>query len=103
MTEEELTAFNNDKTKQDRYLLVFTTICPHLGCSVNLDGTGSAFLCPCHTASFAPDGTRTGDSNPAPRDMDTLEWEIDLSDREFNRIKVKYQNFVSSQAEKKLA
>ena len=32
-----------------------------------------------------------------------LEWEIDASDPEFNRIKVKYQNFVTSQAEKIVA
>src|SRR6266446_8825811 len=33
--------------------LVFTTVCPHLGCSVNLaveGGNATGFLCPCHSA-----------------------------------------------------
>jgi Rieske Fe-S protein len=79
-------------------LLVFTTICPHLGCSVNLNqsGVGSPFLCPCHAASFALDGSRVNPgSNVAQRGMDTLEWQV-----EGNRLLVKYQNFKANSAEK---
>jgi Rieske Fe-S protein len=82
------------------YLIVFTTICPHLGCSVNADVGG--FGCPCHGATFLINGDRANaTSNPALRGMDTLEWELDETDPEHNRIKVKYQNFVTSIAEKK--
>jgi menaquinol-cytochrome c reductase iron-sulfur subunit len=87
---------------KDKYLLVFTTICPHLGCSVNLNSSGDGFLCPCHKAAFAVDGAKNdADSNPAGRGMDTLEWQIDPANPE--RIKVRYQNFASSIKEKKLA
>jgi menaquinol-cytochrome c reductase iron-sulfur subunit len=49
----------------------FSSVCPHLGCSVNAvkDGGGS-FACPCHTSAFGPDGQRT--SGPAPRNLDAL-------------------------------
>src|SRR5262245_36352961 len=29
---------------------VLATICPHLGCSVQLDGAAKKFICPCHKA-----------------------------------------------------
>ena len=84
------------------YLVVFTTICPHLGCSVNLNSAGNGFACPCHSATFhVANGDRATDANPAKRGMDTLEWEFDDSDPDHNRIKVKYQNFVTSIEEKK--
>jgi Rieske Fe-S protein len=76
---------------------VFTTICPHLGCSVNHEGSG--FACPCHGAQFRFDGTRTG--GPAPRDMDSLEWQRDETDPARVRILVRYQAFEGGVAEKK--
>src|SRR5205085_7843807 len=52
---------------------VFTTTCPHLGCSINC--TGGDFLCPCHGAHYTLDGkairedrSRRPIDNPAPRD-----------------------------------
>lgn len=78
------------------YLIVFTTICPHLGCSVNLDSAGTGFACPCHNATFHRDGERATAGNPALRGMDTLEWEFDETDPDRNRISVKYQSFVTS-------
>jgi Rieske Fe-S protein len=84
------------------YLVVFTTICPHLGCSVNVDSAGTGFACPCHNATFKlPDGERATAANPALRGMDTLEWEFDDADPDFNRIRVKYLNFETSKEEKK--
>ena len=74
---------------RDRFLLVFTTICPHLGCSINLGPGG--FACPCHAATFTKTGERAATTNPAKRGMDTLEWTIDEQDA--TRIKVKYQRF----------
>ena len=77
---------------------VFTTICPHLGCSVNL--AGSHFACPCHNAAvrahageYAP-----GHENPAQRGMDELEWQRDPTDPE--RLLVRYQNFKASESAK---
>jgi Rieske Fe-S protein len=98
-TREEVLNFNEDEAKKAAYLSVFTTICPHLGCSVNAAAAG--FACPCHGATFTLAGVRAQATNPAERGMDTLEWEIDADDPEFNRIKVKYQNFVPSIKEKR--
>ena len=73
----------------------FTTICPHLGCSVNYVKDANLFICPCHNGTFELDGRRKEDTaatNPAPRGMDRLEWRRDPADPEM--IQVKYQNFV---------
>jgi Rieske Fe-S protein len=56
---------------------VFTTTCPHLGCSINC--TGREFLCPCHGARYEMTGRairEEGGHNPAPRDMDSLKKEL---------------------------
>jgi Rieske Fe-S protein len=92
---------NLTQAQKDAYLLVFTTICPHLGCSVNLNSEGHGFACPCHSATFKLDGDRATAANPALRGMDHLEWEFDEADPGHNLIKVKYENFVTSIAEKK--
>src|SRR5262249_41829027 len=58
---------------------VFTTICPHLGCSVNFDARDHQFLCPCHGGTFLLDGKRkelTDRKNPAPRGMDALQFQL---------------------------
>ena len=102
-TDAEVDAYNADETRKKNYLLVFTTICPHMGCSVNLDETGNEFACPCHNATFKVDGAKGDDpGNPAPRGMDTLDWQIDKTDPKRNRILVKYQNFKASVAEKQV-
>jgi menaquinol-cytochrome c reductase iron-sulfur subunit len=85
------------QAEKDRFLLVFTTICPHLGCSVNLGGP--AFACPCHAATFEIDGKRANADNPALRPMDTLEWKLDPDDP--NRLHVKFQRFETLKEEKK--
>ena len=60
---------------------VFTTTCPHLGCSINF--TGRDFLCPCHGAHYELTGQAIRQErgrridNPAPRDMDTLEKKLE--------------------------
>lgn len=73
---------------------VFTTICPHLGCSVNL--AGDHFACPCHNAEFGFRGDSM--SGPAPRGMDELEWQPDPTDPQ--RILVHYRNFRAGLEEK---
>jgi menaquinol-cytochrome c reductase iron-sulfur subunit len=52
----------------------WSTVCPHLGCSVNAEPAGKGFACPCHTSAFGADGKRV--AGPAPRDMDVLETRI---------------------------
>ena len=75
-------------------LKVFTTICPHLGCSVNLNADGHDFTCPCHAAEFDQRGDRLNVAhNPALRGMDDLVWETDPTDPEANRVVVRYKNF----------
>jgi menaquinol-cytochrome c reductase iron-sulfur subunit len=73
---------------------VFTTICPHLGCSVNL-GEGE-FACPCHSARFAFDGRQI--VGPALRGMDELEWQVDPADPQ--RIMVRYESFQAGTSDK---
>jgi Rieske Fe-S protein len=73
----------------------FTTICPHLGCSVNFVEKDKLFICPCHGGTFDIAGQRQerpGLVNPAPRGMDRLECRRDPTDPQL--IQVKYQNFI---------
>src|SRR5580700_752675 len=55
-------------------LRVLTSICPHLGCTVPWNKEKKQFVCPCHGATFAADGTRV--SGPSLRGMDTLETSV---------------------------
>src|SRR5439155_5572511 len=64
--------------RDDDKIDAFTTICPHLGCSINYDAGDKLFVCPCHNGTFDLSGKRQehalgGGTNPAPRDMDALE------------------------------
>jgi quinol---cytochrome c reductase iron-sulfur subunit, bacillus type len=52
-------------------LRVLTSICPHLGCTVPWNKEKNQFVCPCHGATFAADGSRV--SGPSLRGMDALE------------------------------
>lgn len=82
---------------QDR-VLAFTSICPHLGCAVKVDG-GKRFICPCHKAAWNLSGGKLDDQqmghpNPSPRDLDQLECTI-VNDDETGEpwIEVRYQKF----------
>src|SRR5580704_14557677 len=55
-------------------LRVLTSVCPHLGCTVPWNKQRNQFVCPCHGATFALDGTRV--SGPSLRGMDTLETSV---------------------------
>jgi menaquinol-cytochrome c reductase iron-sulfur subunit len=87
---------------QDNKVDAFTTVCPHLGCSVNW--TGNQFLCPCHGGRFSPDGTRVldGGNNPAPRHMDKLDAEVadDPQNPGVKVVKVRYLRFKTNQEAK---
>jgi Rieske Fe-S protein len=94
---EKVQEFNaKPMADREKYLIVFTVKCPHLGCSVNLNGGGNGFECPCHNATFTLAGAKTG--GPAERGMDTLDWQIDPGDP--SRVNVKFQVFQASIAEK---
>jgi Rieske Fe-S protein len=55
--------------ESDTKVTAFSAVCPHLGCSIEVQGNG--FFCPCHDSGFTPAGARKG--GPSPRDMDPLE------------------------------
>jgi menaquinol-cytochrome c reductase iron-sulfur subunit len=61
------------KDPQDQ-LRVLTSVCPHLGCTVPWNKARNQFVCPCHGAAFAKDGSRI--SGPSLRGMDALETSV---------------------------
>ena len=95
--------------KQDKDEVdAFTTICPHLGCSVDFRTDQKLFICPCHNGTFDAQGTlvkRPGHDNPAPRGMDSLELQLVKDDASPPEkpdyfIDVRYENFRQGEAEK---
>ncbi len=85
--------------RDDNKVDAFTTICPHLGCSINFQEGKSEqdrlFVCPCHGGTFDLNGKRLelpGVTNPAPRGMDELKCQRDPAENDL--IQVKYQNFI---------
>jgi Rieske Fe-S protein len=82
-------------------VIAFSSVCPHLGCSVDYRRSNNDFFCPCHTSAFSLDGKKT--NRVPPRDMDTLEVSIRTDGKEDpagTEIWVKYQNFVKATEEK---
>lgn len=67
-------------------LQVLTSICPHLGCTVPWNKEKHQFVCPCHGATFSPDGARV--SGPSLRGMDTLETSV-----QNGQLRVRFQYF----------
>ncbi len=65
-------------------LMVFSAVCPHLGCTIQQ--TNSVFVCACHGSSWTGDGEKQ--AGPTPRNMDRLEYRI-----EQERVQVKYKRF----------
>lgn len=70
----------------DGTFIALSTICPHLGCGVNLDKQRNLFACPCHTSAFSLAGNR--DAGPAPRGMDPLKVEV-----RGDQVLIHYQRF----------
>jgi menaquinol-cytochrome c reductase iron-sulfur subunit len=50
--------------------VIFSPICPHLGCRFNWSAESNKFLCPCHGSQYNFDGTHV--AGPAPRGLDPL-------------------------------
>jgi menaquinol-cytochrome c reductase iron-sulfur subunit len=50
--------------------VIFSPICPHLGCFYEWQGNNNRFFCPCHGSTYDPMGRHTG--GPAARGLDPL-------------------------------
>jgi menaquinol-cytochrome c reductase iron-sulfur subunit len=74
------------------------TTCPHAGCFVNFDAQVDEFKCPCHNSFFKLDGAII-EPSPSPRAMDSLEVKVDPDTK---IVSVKYQNFYTGIADKKV-
>jgi len=94
--------------RDDNSVDAFTTICPHLGCSVDWRPAErkeerGQFVCPCHGGTFDGKGELVRQAgNPAPRSMDRLEVRVVKDDAaaEDGFIDVKYENFYQGRPEK---
>ena len=75
-------------------ITAFSSVCPHLGCSVAYSEKTSDFQCPCHNSAFAKDGSKK-DDGPAKRGLDPLPVTV-----EDGRVKVTYQRFRNDIAER---
>jgi menaquinol-cytochrome c reductase iron-sulfur subunit len=50
--------------------VIFSPICPHLGCRFVWDDSNTRFACPCHGSQFNSEGEHL--AGPAPRGLDPL-------------------------------
>jgi len=50
--------------------VMFSSICPHLGCRYQWVGEQKRFICPCHGSQFGVEGAKL--AGPAPRGLDPL-------------------------------
>lgn len=48
-------------------IIAISAICTHKGCTINWNAEGFKFICPCHGATFTPDGKNI--SGPANRPL----------------------------------
>jgi menaquinol-cytochrome c reductase iron-sulfur subunit len=76
-------------------LQVLSSICPHLGCTVPWVSGKNEFVCPCHGATYSPDGSRI--SGPSLRGMDTLETVV-----QNGQLMVRFQSFRQLVADKEV-
>jgi menaquinol-cytochrome c reductase iron-sulfur subunit len=76
-------------------LHVFSSICPHLGCTLPWVSGKNEFICPCHGATFSSDGKRI--SGPSLRGMDELETTI-----QDGQVLVRFQYFRQLVADKEV-
>ena len=72
----------------DGEVVVFSPICPHLGCGFRWDAGDKAFKCPCHGSVY--DVTGKVLAGPAPRSLDVLSSKV-----EQGNLLVMYKQFKS--------
>jgi menaquinol-cytochrome c reductase iron-sulfur subunit len=72
--------------RSDSEVIVYSPVCPHLGCRYDWDPQDSLFKCPCHGSVFTIDGRVV--AGPAPRPLDTLPAEVRQG-----RLYVKWERF----------
>lgn len=65
----------NSHVKYDKEIyvggyVIFSSVCPHLGCRFAWDTGKNRFFCPCHNSEFTRDGEKV--AGPAPRGLDPL-------------------------------
>lgn len=94
-----------DSGSSQSSVAAFTTVCPHMGCQVQLQA-GTGFVCPCHRAAFGLDGARidnarTREPNHAPRGLDSLDCRV-VRDAELGDdwVEVRYQKFEAGSTQK---
>lgn len=81
-------------------VLVWQTICPHLGCGIDYSPERQSFNCPCHASDF--DLTGKCLEGPSPREMDQLENRVTDPDENGQRwVEVAYQAFQTGTPEKR--
>lgn len=80
--------------RRDQNTAVYSSVCPHLGCTVDASAVG--FACPCHGSSWSANGERLG--GPTPRGLDMLESRIDG-----DTLKVRYEIFKQGSSQKEPA
>jgi len=83
-----------DSKSSEPKVIVYNTVCPHLGCFVDYRPEQQDYFCPCHDSNFALDGSLK--KGVSPRGMDTLEVEI----RKGSQVWVKFQRFKANTKEK---
>jgi len=81
-----------DGTLKD--VTAFSSICPHLGCTVDFRSAAQDFYCPCHRSAFSLTGERQNDI--PPRGMDKL----DVKVKDDHSIWVKYVEYRSGEKER---
>lgn len=59
--------------QKDGSVTALSTVCPHSGCSIRLDGD-QGYVCPCHDSAFDLSGKVL--KGPSPRAMDALDVEV---------------------------
>jgi Rieske Fe-S protein len=78
----------------DGGVTVLTSVCPHLGCSIQWKASRSAFQCPCHESEFSSGGERR--HGPARRGMDPLPSRVVAG-----QLQVRWEEYVAGIAERR--
>lgn len=73
VNEEEVSVYV--LTENGRDFVAMSNICTHLGCRVRWIANREQFLCPCHNAVFAKDGSVV--AGPPPRPLDRFEVKVE--------------------------